>query len=416
MATRFWQLPGALEPRQILEISMSKLAGSDSTTTRSTTANIVLVTGSLRCGGAERVLSDMANYWAERNWQVTFATWSGPEVADFYAINPSVRRVWLDVDSPNNSSLAKLRSHSRRIRKLRNLLSDSNPDAVLSFIDWSNVLTIIAASRLRTRVVVSERIHAAYNIDLSWPWKRLRKFLYSRANAVVAQTDDAARWLRKTCSAKVCAIPNPLRNLPELAAEREMLILAVGRLNGQKGFDLLLRAFAGICCDFEGWSVVIAGAGPEESNLLRLRDQLKLNDRVQFVAPVQDIESLMSRAGLVVQPSRFEGFPNVILEAMGMGAPVISANCPSGPAEIIQDGINGRLVPVGDFLALAEAMKDLMSQPELRARLGKEALKVRQQFRQESIMELWEECLIPEHRSTQNGDLDMVEVSIERRQ
>ena len=232
----------------------------------------------------------------------------------------------------------------------------------------------------------------------------LRKLLYSRAGAVVAQTEDAANWLRKTCSAKACVIPNPLRNLPVLGTDREMLILAVGRLYRQKGFDLLLKAFARIHNNFEDWTVEIVGEGPEKSSLLELRDQLKLNEKVILADPVKDIESLMSRAGLVVQPSRFEGFPNVVLEAMGMGAPVISADCPSGPAEIIKDGIDGRLVPVDDFVALAKVMQELMSQPELRTSLGNEALKVRQRYRQESIMELWEECLIPGHKKTQYID------------
>ncbi len=103
----------------------------------------------------------------------------------------------------------------------------------------------------------------------------------------------------------------------------------------------------------------------------------------------------MSRAGLVVQPSRFEGFPNAVLESMGMGAAVISADCPAGPAELIEDGVNGRLVPVDDVFTLSRVMGDLMADPALRARLGREALKVRERFRQESIMARWEALLLP---------------------
>ena len=357
---------------------------------------VVLVISSLQGGGAERVLSDMANYWAARGLCVTLATWSGHETKDFFAVDPAVGRAWLNVVSHNKTSVNKLCAHIRRVRKLRKLLMDVRPDVVVSFIDWSNVLTIVAARGLGVRLIVSERIHPGYNSGLSRPWKVMRKLLYRRAQAVVAQTDDAASWLRRKCGATTWTIPNPLRKLPDFLVQREPLILAVGRLSKQKGFDLLLRAFAGLCREFCSWQMMIVGAGPEKTALMKLRDDLGLETQVQFLEPIKDIELLMSRAGLVVQPSRFEGFPNVVLEAMGMGAPVISAECPSGPATIIQDNKNGRLVPVDDVAELAEAMRELLSQPDLRSRMGNEAMKVRQRFSQDVVMKTWEMCLFPD--------------------
>lgn len=359
-------------------------------------SKIVLVGGSLQSGGAERVLSDMANFWSNRGFEVSLATWTGADVVDFYEIDPKIKRIWLDVPAPNTSAIAKLRSNLTRVRKLHRVLKSSEPDAVLSFIDWPNVLTILAATGLRTRIVVSERIHPAYHSGLTWPWKLLRRIFYRRADAVVAQTDDVARWLEQHCRASTCTIPNPLRNLPVLRALRSAQILAVGRLYHQKGFDILVRAFARIHHEVEGWEVVIVGAGPEYDNLLNLITELEVVDKVSIVDPVKNIESLMACAGLVVQPSRFEGFPNVILEAMGMGAPVISADCPSGPSEIIEDGVNGRLVPVGDVAALSTAIVECISNPMLRERLGNNAVKVREQFRQDTIMRQWDACLFPE--------------------
>jgi len=359
---------------------------------------VVLVTASMQGGGAERVLSDMSNYWAKRGLQVTLATWSGPEIDDFYPVDSAVDRVWLDVPAPNTSMIAKARSNVMRISKLRSILRQSDQSVVLSFIDWSNVLTILAATGLPIRTVVSERVHAAYFPQLSWQWKLLRKLLYRRADVVVAQTDDVARWVEEHCKSRSCTIPNPLRELPLLDNEREPFILSVGRLYRQKGFDILLRAFANVQHDFSEWKVVIVGSGPELESLLSLRRELDLTSRVTFVKPVKDVESLMSRAGLVVQPSRFEGFPNVVLEAMGMGAAVISADCPSGPAEIIEDGTNGRLVPVDDVAALSTVMSKCMETPELRKRLGDNATKVRERYRQSKIMRLWERCLLPECR------------------
>ena len=192
------------------------------------------------------------------------------------------------------------------------------------------------------------------------------------------------------------------------------MILTVGRLDSPKGVDILLNAFARIHHDSGDWRVMIVGEGPEKAALMRLCDELHLTEKVEFVPPVKDVESLMSRAGLVVQPSRFEGFPNVLIEAMGMGAPVISANCHSGPSEIIQDGINGRLFPVDDIGALAEMMADLMSQPDARRRLGDKAVDVRRKYRQAPIMERWEACLFPEQGASPGRGSFEKEVSIER--
>jgi GalNAc-alpha-(1->4)-GalNAc-alpha-(1->3)-diNAcBac-PP-undecaprenol alpha-1,4-N-acetyl-D-galactosaminyltransferase len=355
---------------------------------------VVLVTGSLEAGGAERVLSEMANYWNDKGWRVSLATWAGPSSVDFYALDPGVHRLWLDV-ALRASRLAKLYAYVQRIRKLRRILAKAPPDAVLSFIDTSNVMTLLACVGLPPRVIVSERVHGIANECIPWVWRALRVATYWRADAVVAQTPDAARWIANLCGVKALSIPNPLRRLPEAQVAREPMILAVGRLTHQKGFDLLIRAFSGVAQEFPGWRVVIIGAGPEQGALARLSEQLRLAHRVEFHAPVKDIESWMSRAALIVQPSRFEGFPNVVLEALGMGAAVISADCPSGPAEMIEDGVNGRLVPVEDVATLTKVMAELMRQPELRSRLGVEARKVRQLFGQDLVMKQWEDCVVP---------------------
>jgi GalNAc-alpha-(1->4)-GalNAc-alpha-(1->3)-diNAcBac-PP-undecaprenol alpha-1,4-N-acetyl-D-galactosaminyltransferase len=356
---------------------------------------VVMITGSLEAGGAERVLADMANYWNSKGWRVTFATWAGKTSEDFYELDSGVRRVWLDVDASNTSLPAKIGAYVRRIHKLRRILAIVRPDAVLSFVDTSNVMTLLACMGLRLRVVVSERVNGAAISNIPWIWRASRVATYWRANAVIAQTPDAARWIAKLCGVKAIPIPNPLRALPSTDGPRESVILAVGRLTHQKGFDLLIRAFSGIRPEFSNWRLVIIGSGPEHSELLRLCEQLNVRDRVEFHSPVRDIESWMSRAGLVVQPSRFEGFPNVVLEAMGMGAAVISADCRSGPAEIIRDGVNGRLVPVEDVVTLARVMTELLRRPEERARLGSEAKKVRQVFRQDLVMKQWESCVAP---------------------
>lgn len=351
---------------------------------------LLLVTDSLQGGGAERQMADMANYWATRGMCVTVATWIGPQTADFYATDSRVRRIYL-----NDESRGGIRGYLLRVSKLRKHLIDSRPHAVLSFLTRSNVPTILAAIGLGMRVVVSERTQPAHEIGLRIEWRILRRLVYGRAAAVVCQTVATAEWIRKKWRMQACVIPNALRPLPDIAGSRESLLLGVGSLKREKGFDLLLDAFARIREDFPGWQLVIIGEGPERTALQQLRDALGLRERVKFPGLVRDVEDWLARAGLVIQPSRLEGFPNAVLEAMGMGAAVISADCPAGPADMIEDGVNGRLVPVEDVSTLARVMAELMAQPALRARLGREAARVRERFRQETIMAQWEALLLP---------------------
>lgn len=360
--------------------------------------SLVLVIGSLAGGGAERQMSGMANYWAEKDWAVILATWSGPEVIDFYPIDARVSRAYLAAPAESAADgVSRIRVNLNRVLRLRRLLKSSRPHAVLSFMTESNLLTILAAVGLNLRVVVSERVQPAMHSAFPWTWRALRRVLYTWADAVVAQTGDAAHWLERNCRARAVVIPNALRALPETSEERESLIVAVGRLTHQKGFDLLLRAFARIAPTFKDWRLSIIGEGIERRSLTALSEELSLADRVSFVGQTPDVVEWLARAGLVVQPSRFEGFPNVVLESMGMGVAVISADCPSGPADLIKDGVNGRLVPVEDVETLAGVMADLMSRPAESARLGRAATEVRQRFHQDVVMYRWERCLFPEH-------------------
>jgi len=353
---------------------------------------IVLVAAALTGGGAERQLSCMANYCAARGERVSLVTWSGTEVEDFYALDERVERFRLGI------ALARSRWElpwvlGRRVRMLRRFVRERRPDAVVSFITGINVLTLLACAGTGLQVIVSDRAHQAMDVTISAPWRFLRRVLYRFASRVVAQTSQARAWSRDHCGVDAVVIPNVLRPLPASSLEREALVVSVGRLDPQKGFDLLLRAFATLAARFPDWKVAILGIGPQRDELLALRDSLGLGQRVSFVGEVRDVENWLARASLVVQASRYEGFPNAVLEAMGTGAAVISSDCLAGPSDLIQDGVNGRLVGVDDVDGLARAMEALMASPDLRARLGTAAAGVRDTYRLESIMARWNAAL-----------------------
>jgi len=361
------------------------------------TRSVLLVSGTLAVGGAERVISEMANYWAARGWSTTLATLTSPQVPDFYRVAPTVERCWLDDGAARKSRWALAGAMLRRTRALRRLILERRPDAVLSFIDVPNIVTIVSGLGLDCRIVVSERGTLGGNRSLSMyelglHWRVLRWALYRRAAAVTALNEQTAAWLARHCGVSVEVVPPALRPLPTVKAAREPLILGVGRYHRVKGFDLLIRAFARVSREFPGWRLVLLGEGPEGECLEALAAELGIADRIELRAPAGQIEEWLARAGIVVQPSRSEAFGNALLEAMAMAAPVVSTAC-AGPASLIRDGANGRIVPVEDIGALAAALRELLADPALRDRFGGAASQVREAYRQDRVMARWESIL-----------------------
>lgn len=366
---------------------------------------ILFVVRSLGAGGAERVLSNMASYWASKDHDITVLTFSGEH--PFYKLGDSVKHIDLNLPAPpgkmgENLRKGKIISFARDffltltyylklVSGIRKNIKHNVPDAVVSFIDITNIMTILAMSGMKIPLLISERIDPACH-PIPALWKKLRLICYPRASALVVQTEKAAEYFPSRIRKITNVIPNPL-SVSEKTVQDEILknekIIAMGRLCYQKGFDLLLEAFSRIkdkcSCDMEIW-----GEGDNRKELEALSEKLGLTDRVSFPGRSADAFSVMKKAGIFVLSSRYEGFPNVLLEAMALGLPALSFDCPSGPSEIIRDGENGLLVESGNIDALASAMERLAGDIELRRKLSSNAVKVADEYSPEKIMSLWE--------------------------
>jgi glycosyltransferase involved in cell wall biosynthesis len=354
---------------------------------------IALVISSLSAGGAERVMSRMATYWARHGHDVTLVTLDGAET-DHFRIDPAVRRVPLGLLSRSASVWESAVTNLRRLHRLRREVKRTKPDVIVSFIEKMNILTLLATIGCRVPVVVSERTDPSRHY-IGWLIELLRRGTYRRAAALVVQTETVAGWARTVVGAsRIHVIPNPVANAsPRMTRPRsDRLVLGVGRLVGVKGFDLLIRAFAACAARHPEWSLRIVGEGPERRYLAHLGNELGLNGRLQLPGRME-VSTVLPQGDLFVLSSQYEGFPNALLEAMAVGLPVISFDCPSGPRHIVRHRIDGLLVPPDDINALTAALDELMSNDKIRRELGRRAREVQVRFAEDSIMTRWDELL-----------------------
>lgn len=359
---------------------------------------ITLIISSLKFGGAERVMSVIANYWASSKKHVTLITLDSAD-RDFYSLDSRVKRVALQLAARSDTFRQAFNNNRRRIKQLRREIIASRPDVVLSFEDKTNILTLIAARPLKVPVLISERTDPRYH-KIGRFWEACRVIVYPMASAVIVQSGSVRHWAENIIPKEfISVIPNPVWLTPARCLDTDNLlparqnIVSMGRLEPEKGFDLMLTAFARCAAKYPDWAITILGEGTERSRLEKLANRLGIEDKTSFPGVIKDPTTILQSADLFVMSSHYEGFPNALLEAMTCGLPVISTDCPSGPREIIRNGENGILVPPENVDTLAAAMDKLMGNPEERRRLADGAVKVTESFGLNKVMEMWEDVI-----------------------
>lgn len=371
-------------------------------------ARIVIFLGALNNGGAERVAVWLAGFLAVRNNSVTLLTLA-PTGSDFHRYPKSVRRASLDLVG-SHGAFAKIGANLRRIYRLRRFLQEENAEGVIAFMTHESVMAVLASSGLGTRCVISER-NAPWKRRPGRIWALARRLTYPFADAVVVQTEAIAAWMRRRVrSRRVHVIPNavqrslegkaPIQAPTEHLPTDRKLILAVGSKPYQKGFDLLVSAFAAVASDFPDWDLALVGVATDDAvispQVSRLVDQISstaIGARIHTPGSVGNIGDWYERADLFVLSSRFEGFPNALLEAMASGCACIACDCDTGPSDLITHEENGLLVGVDDPLALKSALHSAMANPQLRRRIADQARNVIHRFDEDMICDLWEVAL-----------------------
>lgn len=353
-------------------------------------------------GGAEYIASILSNYWVRSGHDVyLLATYSGGGKCIYY-LDSKVRLLYLSdfIGTTRKSILTKF----RRLWILRKLIISYGPDTVISFHAQVNVATILATRALGLQTVVSERTYPPA-IGIGYQWHLLRRLLYPFASNVVMQTDKGLNWLKnESPSSKVCRIPNPCifplpKNEPFLSFEKgltkdRLVILSAGRLSEEKGFVNAIKAFSEVARTFTRWDFVILGEGPERMNLCNLISRLQLQERIYLPGRAGNLDDWYDRADVYLMSSRYEGFPNSLMEAMSYGLPVVSFDCDTGPRDLIRDGLNGFLVPPAEgYKGLSKKLELLLCDSDLRQNIGKQAKFVRKKFSLANISRQWERVM-----------------------
>lgn len=336
-------------------------------------------------GGAERVLLQLAKRFAACGWRAVVVT-SFVDSHE-YPVPEGVERLSIEQAQLSQS---RLRRNLSRIKALRRLLREYRPAALISFMAEPNFRAVIASRFLPVKTIVSVRNdpEREYGGRLG---RIIGKWMLPLADGCVFQTEQAKNWFPERLQRKSRVIMNQVDERFFRVADRGEAgyVMTAGRLTAQKNQALLIRAFAAIARDVEE-ELRIYGEGELRPELEALIAQLGMEGRIRLMGASDDVSAVLAGCKLFVLPSDFEGMPNALLEAMAAGRCCVSTACPcGGPEAVIEDGVNGLLVPVGAEEALSAAMLALLKDEKKRRALAAAAGESAEAFRPETVFEHW---------------------------
>ena len=341
-------------------------------------------------GGAQRVVSLLANYLADKGNKVRIITFRD---GDHYPLNNQVERVKLHqkplIDSVVFSGFFSLLSFYRK--------KNNRPDVISSHIDLLGYMSIPIAKIFNIKIIVSE--HNNHLSRYTYQEKFLWNFLYPMASAVTVLTNFDLPYFQKK-NRRTVVMPNPysfeVASHVALSDVRKQEVMAIGNLNRvhHKGFDNLMDIVKEISSKHPGWKFVIVGAGNQGRPELEARiEELGISDYVTFLGFRKDIKELLSRTGIYILPSRFEGLPMTLLEAMSQGVPCIAYDCISGPGDIIRDGETGLLIENQNKDEMVNGLSLLIQSPELRDKFSRNAPGSLEKYSIERVGAKWEKLI-----------------------
>lgn len=346
---------------------------------------IVFFIGSMQRGGAERVISILANEYASKGWDVEIALLLEEAVA--YTLDERIRVVSLV-----GKSGSYLKNALFWLRGIRRYLKQTKPDRVVSFIGRINALVLTAALGLKVPVVVSERNDPKHD-GRGRGMQAYCNLIYKSADAIVFQNQYEKSCFSRSLDKIGYVIPNPVsvQAVHEGKAFNRTVATA-GRLVSQKNHAMLIDAVGAVRGEYPDVRCEIYGDGSLYDTLQTQIETSGLAETVSLKGNVSDVHQRLKDCGLFVMTSEFEGLSNALIEAMMMGLPCITTDYP-GADELIEDGVNGIVVPRGDTEGLAEQIKRVFADDELRGRLADAARTSAEAYKKETVLGLWSDVI-----------------------
>lgn len=347
---------------------------------------ILFYINTIHYGGAERVMVNLANKFSNQGYEVVLVT--SFYAKEEYILNNKVKRLSLEDKDLKQSFIKK---NFSRTFKLRKICKGEKPDIVISFMAEANFRAIVATMFLNIKTLISVR----NDPNKEYPnmlYKVMAKILYPLASGCVFQTEDAKKWFPKRIQKKSKIILNHVdEKFYKVKFEGEKKdIITVGRLEPQKNHKLLIEAFSQIADEFPNENLIIYGDGSQKQNLKELTKKLGIEERVVFMGTCIDIQEKIKNAKLFVLSSNYEGLPNVVMEAMTLGIPVISTDCPcGGPRMLIENDKNGVLVSVDNVDEMSDAIRSVLGNLTFADSLSYNAKITSKKFEPNKVFKVW---------------------------
>ncbi|MFS0774812.1 glycosyltransferase [Neobacillus sp. 3P2-tot-E-2] len=353
---------------------------------------LLFISRGLGIGGAQKILTFVANSCDRAGYDVSIISIKSTEPT--VSINPNVNIVYLNVNYDSIKSMNGYRKFWSTInlcRQIRSVIKSVSPNIICAFMPDVLILAQLSSIGLRLPIVGSERDNP-YKISM---FRLIRdNIVYSRCNYMVFQTKRAMDIFNRSVKKKSVIIPNPSiprkTEVKPYVGERKKVILAAGRLDDVKQFDILILAFKKVLNKHKNYFLHIYGEGPSKEKLNQLILKKKLSDNVILKDAVSDVFAIENDCTAFVLSSKSEGIPNVLIEALSIGIPCISTDCePGGPRLLLDGGRRGLLVPVGDTDKLASAICKYIDMPEAAQKFGELGMEVNEEFSPEKISKQW---------------------------
>lgn len=361
---------------------------------------ILFYIGNLRKGGAERVVATLSNKLVEKN-EVIIITTTDEKVE--YSLDKSIKLFSLKNFDGNKNPLVK---NIIYLKRLKDYIKEIDPDIILGFLPEPSYRLLILKPFIKSPVIISDRNDPKIEYA-SLKSRTIMKFLYKRADGFVFQTDEARDYFCKKIQDKSIVIANPVDDRflkTKYVGYKSTEFINVGRLNEQKNQILLIESFKDVIKKYPNYKLLIYGEGSLKNELSMYIKDNKLNNNVKLCGNVDDIENILKDKKGFILSSKYEGMPNALMEAMAVGVPCISIDCPcGGPRELIKNNINGLLVKSNDKNELVSAMYKIIENDKMCKKIAMSAKKNMNNYSCDKIVSKWFEFMKEVYKNEKNN-------------